>query len=268
VSHSVPATRFDDAFAARGDDAAPGVIPYFTAGFPRLDDTVALLLAAQRCGCVAVEVGVPFSDPLADGPTIQRAGWQALQQGMTLPLAMEQVRAARRQGLHLPVAFMTYVNPVLSYGVGAFARDAVQCGADGAIIPDLPADEAGELRRALHGQGMALIPLIAPTTPRERIVRATQDARGFVYCVGVTGVTGARNALAPEALQLLDAVREVSPLPRALGFGISQPHHLMQLRGRAEAVVIGSALLDAIDAAGGPPVSAAESFLQRMTVPG
>jgi tryptophan synthase alpha chain len=240
---SVLAARFDTAFAGRGGVA---VIPYFTAGFPRRDSTASLLLAAQEAGCIAVEVGIPFSDPLADGPTIQRTGWSALQQGMTLPLAIEQTAEARSRGLRLAVAFMTYVNPVLSHGVDAFARDAAGCGADGVIVPDLPAEEAHELRAALQAQGLALIPLIAPTTPRERIARCVDGAAGFVYCVGVTGVTGARPAVAEDALRLLAAVRTVTPLPRALGFGISRPEHVRALAGHAEAAVVGSALLEAI----------------------
>jgi len=261
---SALAARLDAAFAQHG---GVGVVPYFTAGFPHPESTVPLLLAAQDAGCIAVEVGIPFSDPLADGPTIQRTGWTALQQGMTLPRAVEQVGEARARGLQLPVVFMTYVNPVLSHGADAFARDAAACGADGVIVPDLPAEEALELRSALRVHGLALIPLVAPTTPRERLARCVDGAAGFVYCVGVTGVTGARDAVSPAALQLLDAVREVTPLPRALGFGISRPAHVRALAGRAEAAVVGSALLDAVSAAD-DAVRAAMTFLEPMVSAG
>jgi tryptophan synthase alpha chain len=264
VRSSAPATRFEAAFASHSSLELPGLIPYFTAGYPRRDDTVSLLLSAERAGCLAVEVGIPFSDPLADGPTIQRTGWRALQQGMTLPLALDQMGAARESGLELPLAVMTYVNPILSYGADEFARDAARCGADGVIVPDLPAGEARELRAVLHGAGLVLIPLVAPTTPAPRIARSVEGAGGFVYCVGVTGVTGARESLAPEALQLLDVVRTLTPLPRALGFGISKHAHLAELRGRAEAAVIGSALLDAIGESEHDPAAAADSFLREI----
>lgn len=240
-------------------------MPYVTAGYPRLDDTVPLLLALQRAGCVAAEVGVPFSDPLADGPTIQRTGWHALQQGMTLALSLRQVREAREAGAVIPLALMTYVNPILSYGVDAFALDAAASGVDGVIVPDLPFDEAATVRDTVHRAGVVLIPLVAPTTTRERIERGLADAGGFVYCVGVRGVTGARDTVAPEALELLDLVRTVSALPRALGFGIARPAHLDAVRGRAEAVVVGSALLDAIGRDEEHPVDAAEHFLQTLT---
>ncbi len=264
MSVSAPRTRFEGAFAARSNDELPGVIPYFTAGYPRLEDTAELLLTAERSGCLAVEVGIPFSDPLADGSTIQRTGWQALSQGMTLPIALRQVREARNSGLELPLALMTYVNPVLSYGVEAFAREAAACGADGVILPDLPADEALQLRAILHAAGLVLIPLVAPTTPPERIARITEGAGGFVYCVSVTGVTGARDALASEAFTLLDDVRDVTPLPRALGFGISQHRHLKQLAGRAEAAIIGSALLAAIAESEADPAGAAAAFFRQV----
>jgi len=266
VTTAAPATRFDGAFAARASRAVPAVIPYFTAGYPRRDVTSALLLAAQSAGCVAVEVGIPFSDPLADGPTVQQTGWTALQQGMTLPLALEQVRDARAAGLRIPVAVMTYFNPVLSLGVEEFAHRAAGHGVDGVIVPDLPADEAGELRTALHRAGLALIPLVAPTTPPERIARIVDTASGFIYCVGVTGVTGVRETIADEALELLDTVGGLTPIPRALGFGISKRAHLLQLQGHAEAAAIGSALLQAIGRASEhDPADVAAAFLRSVS---
>src|SRR5207302_2841815 len=192
-----PVTRFEAAFTARPDAARPGLIPYLTAGFPRLDDTAALLDAAQQAGCIAAEVGIPFSDPLADGPTIQRAGWRALQNGMTLHRAVEQVARARAAGVSMPLAAMTYLNPVLAYGIESFCADAAAAGLDGAIIPDLPADEAAGVRATLHAAGLALIPLVAPTTTDARLRSACAGAAGFVYCVSVTGVTGARTDIDP-----------------------------------------------------------------------
>jgi tryptophan synthase alpha chain len=261
---SAPHLRFDAAFAARTPGAPPGLIPYLTAGYPHRDDTAALLLAAERAGAFALELGIPFSDPLADGPTIQRSGWRALQNGMTLSLALEQLADARRAGLTVPVAVMTYLNPVLAMGVERFAAAAFEAGADGVILPDLPAGEAAALHGVLLRAGLAHIPLVAPTSSPERVAAIIASASGFVYCVGVTGVTGARDALAPEALQLLERVRSVTPLPRALGFGISRPEHRAALAGRAEAVVVGSALLAAVGELEDQPERAVSGFVQGM----
>ena len=260
----IPRTRFDAAFASREPGGLPGLIPYFTAGFPRLDDTPALLCAAERAGCVAIEVGIPFSDPLADGPTIQRAGVQALRNGMTVHLAVEQIAEARRLGLTIPLAPMSYINPILAYGVEAFVRDVRAAGADGLIIVDLPAEEAAGIRAIAHGADLALIPLVAPTTPRQRLERVLAGAAGFVYCVSVTGVTGARDDIAPEALRLLEDVRSITPVPRALGFGLHRHEHLVRLRGHAEAAAVGSALISAIAAEPDDPVEAASRFLHGM----
>jgi tryptophan synthase alpha chain len=263
-SAPVPITRFDTAFAARPPDAPPGLIPYFTAGYPHLDSTPDLLMAAQRVGCIAVEVGIPFSDPLADGRTIQRTGQVALRNGMTLTRALAHVRIARAGGVTIPIAVMTYVNPVLSFGVDSFARDAAAAGVDGVIIPDLPLDEAAGTRASMHAAGVALVPLVAPTTTPERLARICSAATGFVYCVSVTGVTGARQTIADDAIALLESVRRCTPLPRALGFGLSTPAHMSALRGHAEAAVVGSALLDSIAADPENPVTRAERFLRTM----
>ncbi|MFZ0129461.1 MAG: tryptophan synthase subunit alpha [Candidatus Dormiibacterota bacterium] len=264
MSDAIPDTRFDLAFAARPSETAPGLIPYFTAGYPSLDSLGDLLIAAERTGCIAAEVGIPFSDPLADGPTIQRTGQVALRNGMTLATALSQVEDARARGVSIPLAVMTYVNPVLSFGVDAFAGNASAVGVDGVIIPDLPLDEAAGVRQALHGAGVAMIPLVAPTTTPDRLARICSTGAGFVYCVGVTGVTGARRTIAADAIALLDSVHAVTPLPRALGFGLSTHEHLEALRGHAEAAVVGSALLDAIAMNAEEPVAAAERFLGAM----
>ena len=264
MSVAAPGTRFADAFAARAAGAPPGLIPYFTAGYPALDSLVPLLLAAERAGCIAAEVGVPFSDPLADGPTIQRSGTRALRNGMTLHIAVRQIREARDAGVTIPLAPMTYVNPILAYGPERFVSDLRDAGADGLIVPDLPVDEAGELRDLSHACGVAFIPLVAPTTTDERLRRITATASGFVYCVSVTGVTGARQALAPESLQLLDRVRACTSLPRALGFGLRTHGHLEQLRGRCEAAAVGSAVINAMEQDEHDAAGVAGRFLRAM----
>ncbi|MGI8847058.1 MAG: tryptophan synthase subunit alpha [Candidatus Dormibacteria bacterium] len=257
----IAGNRFTQAFAATTD---LGVIAYVTAGFPGRDDTASLLLACQDAGCLAVEVGIPFSDPLADGPVVQRTGWRALGNGMTLAIALRQVEEARAAGLAIPVAVMTYINPVLSYGVERFASHALRVGADAVIVPDLPADEAVDVAAAVTGVGLAHVPLVAPTTTTARLTRVAAAASGFIYCVGVTGVTGARDTVDLAGLDLLERVRGVSPLPRALGFGISRGEHLAALRGRCEAAVIGSALLSAIEAGEAAPAHAARVFLEAL----
>lgn len=261
---SAPVTRFDSAFGARPPGSLPGLIPYFTAGYPQLASTAELLVAAQRVGCIAVEVGIPFSDPLADGPTVQRAGQVALGNGMTLARALAQVRGARELGVTIPLAVMTYVNPVLSFGLEPFARESAAAGVDGVIIPDLPLDEAADVRSAMHAAGVAVIPMVAPTTTPERLARICSTAAGFVYCVGVTGVTGARRTIADDAISLLDTVRRLTQLPRALGFGLSTHEHVSALRGHAEGAVVGSALLDSIAAHPDDAVGTAERFLRAM----
>ncbi|MGH7722819.1 MAG: tryptophan synthase subunit alpha [Candidatus Dormibacteria bacterium] len=256
--------RLSAALRGVSDHGLPALIPYVTAGFPRRDDTAPVLRAAQEAGCAAAEIGIPFSDPLADGPTVQRAGWQALRNGMTTHLAVEQAAAARGAGVTIPLVFMTYLNPVLSHGLDRFCADAAAAGVDGIIVPDLPADEAGEVRPAAERHGLALIPLVAPTTPDERLARVCESASGFIYCVSVLGTTGARRELAAEAFELLDRVRAATPLPRALGFGLSRPEHLAALRGRCEAAVVGSALLEAMSETPGDGATAATAFLRGM----
>ncbi|HWF57034.1 MAG TPA: tryptophan synthase subunit alpha [Candidatus Dormibacteraeota bacterium] len=259
--------RLTAALRATGDGGLPALVPYVTAGFPRRDDTVDVLRAAQAAGCAAAEIGIPFSDPLADGPTVQRAGWQALRNGMTPGLAIEQAAAARAAGVTMPLVFMTYLNPVLSHGLDRFCAGAAAAGVDGIIVPDLPADEAAEVRGHAQSHGLALIPLVAPTTPDRRIARACRHAAGFVYCVGVVGTTGARRDIAAEAFELLERVRACTRLPRAIGFGLSRHEHLVALRGRCEAVVVGSALLDAMAVRPDDGARAATAFLHGMKQP-
>ncbi len=261
---AAPVTRFDAAFSARMPGSQPGLIPYFTAGYPEAESTVALLAAAQEVGCLAAEVGIPFGDPLADGPTIQRSGQVALGNGMTLARALTQVRAARESEVTIPLAVMTYVNPVLSFGVDAFARAAAEAGVDGVILPDLPLDEAAGVRASMHAAGVAVIPLVAPTTTPERLARICSTAAGFVYCVGVTGVTGARRMIADDAIALLESVRQLTSLPRALGFGLSTHAHLAALRGHVEGAVVGSALIDSIGTQSDTAIGNAERFLRAM----
>ncbi|MHB8718319.1 MAG: tryptophan synthase subunit alpha [Candidatus Dormibacteria bacterium] len=265
---TAPAERLRAALAQPRKDGLPQLAPYITAGYPHRDDTVPTLLAIQDAGCAAVEIGIPFSDPLADGPTIQRSGTVALANGMTTDLAIDQAAAARQAGVSIPVAFMTYVNLVLSHGLERFCSEAAAAGVDALILPDLPDDEATEVRDVAARHGLGLVPLLAPTSTEERIARACGHAHGFVYCVSVTGITGARESIAGEAFALLDRVRAHTSLPRALGFGLSTHGHLASLRGRVEAAAVGSALISAMGEEPHDPAGAAGRFLRGMLSPG
>ncbi|HEX4580192.1 MAG TPA: tryptophan synthase subunit alpha [Candidatus Dormibacteraeota bacterium] len=259
-----PGERLRAALTAAAADGLPALIPYVVAGFPHLDDTVAVLLALQEAGCAAVEIGIPFSDPLADGPVIQRAGWQALRNGMTARLAIEQAAAARAAGVTLPLALMTCVNPALTFGLDRFCAAAAAAGVDGLIVPDLPGDEADDAHAQAAEHGLALVAMVAPTTPDERIARSCRGASGFIYCVSVTGITGARSSIAPEAYDLLRRVRAHTMLPRAMGFGLSRHEHLLALRGHCEAAVVGSALVDAMAQRPDDGARAAADFVGGM----
>jgi tryptophan synthase alpha chain len=256
--------RLREALLRRRPDGLPQLIPYITAGFPRRDDTVPTLVAAEAAGCAAAEIGIPFSDPLADGPTIQMSGRQALGNGVSTDLAIDQVATARAAGVTIPLVFMTYINPVLSHGLSRFCAEAAAAGIDALIVPDLPEDEAGDMRTVATDHGLALVPLLAPTSTDERIRRACGRAGGFVYCVSVTGITGARRTIAAEAFELLERVRRATDLPRAMGFGLSTHDHLSSLRGRCEAAVVGSALIDAMAAEPAAGPAAARVFLDAM----
>ncbi len=259
-----PDAELRAAFDRLPRDGTPGVIPYITAGFPRLGDTVAILQEFEAAGCVAAEIGVPHTDPLADGPTIQAAGAAAIRNGITLPLMLEQAQTARKAGVSIPLIVMTYYNPIHAFGVERFVQTAVQSGINGIIVPDLPLGESREVRALCRSVGVAFIPMVAPTTTDQRLAESCREAPGFVYCVSVTGTTGARDAIAQEAFCLLARVRNVSSVPRALGFGISRHVHLEQLSGSCEAVIVASALLDEIRSVGSNAAITARRFLERM----
>ncbi len=243
------ADRWRAALPAGGPVA---LVPYVMAGYPSPAATAACLLAAEAGGAGGVELGIPFSDPLADGPTIQLAGQLALRQGTTVATALAAVREARAGGLTIPLAVMSYLNPVLQYGAERFCQDAARSGVDGLLVPDLPADEAGEVAGAAAAAGLAYVAMVAPTSTAERIAGAVARATGFVYCVARVGTTGARDEVAPEALALLERVGRATGLPRVLGFGLSRRDHVTGLRGRAEGAVVASALLDRVAVAPDP----------------
>jgi tryptophan synthase alpha chain len=243
--------RLDYAMARLRPERRTGVLPYVTIGFPSLEDTLRIVPAIERAGADVIELGVPYSDPLADGPTIQAASYRALEAGMDTHKAVDAVRRLRAAGVAAPLIFMGYYNPILTYGVEDYAKDCAEAGVDGFIVPDLPPEESGRMREAARGRGLALIPLLAPTSTDERIKMGLADAEGFVYCVSVAGVTGARDALPTGLPDFVPRVRARTRLPIAVGFGVAERAHVKAIGAYAQAVVVGSALIDVIDSA--PP---------------
>jgi tryptophan synthase alpha chain len=248
-------TRLDEAFARIKAQQRTGVIPYVTAGFPTEADTLAIVPALEAAGADAIELGVPYSDPLADGPTIQAASFRALQAGMDTHRTVALAGKLRAAGVQVPLLLMGYYNPILAYGMEAYARDCAAAGVDGLIVADLPEEEAGPLRVHLDAAGIALIPLLAPTSPESRIAAGVAHASGFVYCVSVAGVTGARSGLPAGLAEFVARVRRHTPLPVAVGFGVAERAHVEALGAYADAAVVGSALISVIDSA--PPAERA-----------
>ena len=242
--------RIARAFARARETKRLAIVVYLTVGYPDRAATGALVRAALDGGADVLELGVPFSDPLADGATVQRASEVALHQGVTLADCIAEASTVVRER-DATVLLMGYANPFLRYrgGLRGFAPDAAQAGAAGIIVPDLPAEEAAEFDVALDPEGLARIDLYAPTTPDDRLSRLVPSARGFVYCVSLTGITGARRALGPDVADFVGRVRRHTSLPIAIGFGISTAEHVASLRGIADAVVVGSAALDTVSAA-------------------
>jgi tryptophan synthase alpha chain len=238
-------SRIEAAFARLRQSHKGGLVTYVTAGDPDAETSLDVLTAIAKAGADVLEVGVPFSDPLADGAVIQRATERALAAGMTLRGALEVVRELRKR-VDTPVVLFTYANPVLRMGVEEFAQAGKSAGADGVLVLDYPVEEAEALRRTLSDVALDPILLISPTTSDERIHRSAQLGRGFLYVISRLGVTGARATLADGTAELLARVRRQSTLPLALGFGISRPEHVAEACRQADAAVVGSALVSMI----------------------
>ncbi|MFN0061696.1 MAG: tryptophan synthase subunit alpha [Myxococcaceae bacterium] len=244
-------SRIAAAFAKGKSEKRPLLITYLCAGDPSLEASEALAVGLAEAGADIIEIGIPFSDPLADGPIIQAASQRALQRGVTQKAVLQLVARIRQRGVNVPLVLMGYMNPMVAMGMEAFCTEAHAAGADGLIIPDLPLDEADAYRPATQRAGLDLILLAAPTTPSERVTRISQTSSGFLYFVSVTGVTGSRTTLPPGLPETLAKVRAASRLPVAVGFGISQPEHVARLAPHADAIVVGSALVDAFHRAKG-----------------
>jgi len=253
-------------FARLGTERRLALIAYLTVGYPRLNVTPSLVEAAAQSGADGIELGIPFSDPLADGRTIQAASQLALQEGMTVVRALETAASARTK-TDVPLLFMTYVNPILAFGLERFCRAAADAGVDGLIVPDLPPTESAELRRAADTSQIDLVFFVAPTSSEAGIEAACRAATGFIYCIAVTGVTGARAQLDPTLLPLIETVRRHTTLPIVVGFGISRREHLNALQGKADGVIVASALLDVIAQSPEDPASRVREFLTGLRPP-
>ncbi len=223
---------------------------YLTAGDPSLDFTARLVPALAEAGADVIELGVPFSDPIADGPVIQRASERALLAGVTLGKVLDAVREIRKE-TSAPLILFSYFNPVLQMGLEVFAGRCAEAGADGALITDLSPEEAGEYCAAMRQQNLDTIFLAAPTSTDVRLKRIAECSTGFLYLVSRTGVTGLQEQISADVLPLVERARKVSALPLAVGFGISRPEHLRELGGMTDAVVIGSAVVERIESEGG-----------------
>jgi tryptophan synthase alpha chain len=235
-------SRLEQALRASGDLK---LIAYMMAGHPNKKKSIEVGKRLAGSGIAALEIGIPFSDPLADGPVIQKAGQVALEHGMNLEGALEVAGAIAGEGV--PVVLMTYINPILSHDPRRFAADAAQAGVAGVIVPDLPFEESEPVAGWLRAASLDTIFMVAPTTTEDRAESICEHSSGFVYCVTVTGITGARKELPDGMKELFALVRRHTELPVAAGFGISRPEHMKALRGIADAAVVGSAIVNEID---------------------
>jgi tryptophan synthase alpha chain len=256
-------TRIAAAFTAARREARAALMPYYTLGYPDLDASAAVVRAIASAGADLIELGVPFSDPLADGPTIQRSTQTALRAGTTVRRCLELVSELRAAGLTQPLLLMGYLNPILAYGPARYVCDAAAAGADGLIVPDLPPEENGLLAGPCRDHDLALVHLLAPTASPQRAAFVAGASTGFLYLVSVTGVTGARRDLTRDLAAIVDRVRPLTSLPVAIGFGVSTPAQAAAVGHLADGVIVGSALIDAVEQ-GPDPVHAAAAFVAGL----
>ncbi len=254
------ATAFE---AAAANGRAAALMPYYTLGYPDRETSLDII-AAIAADSDLLELGVPFSDPLADGPTIQHSTQVALERGATLAGCLDMVRELRRRGVTTPVLLFGYYNPFLAYGLAALARDAREAGAQGFIVPDLPPEEAAELEAAAAAEGLAYIHFLAPTSSPRRIETVTRRANGFIYLVSVTGVTGARTSFHADLAGFIERARARTAVPLAVGFGISTPEQAATIGRLADGVIVGSALINAVDRAETDAPGTAAAFVRSL----
>jgi tryptophan synthase alpha chain len=257
-------TRISRRFRELAEAGELGLVAYVTAGDPSLAATEKIVLAAAKAGADVIELGVPFSDPVADGPTIQRASERALRNGTTLAGVIDLVRRIRKHS-DVPLVLFSYFNPILQMGLEKFAAEAAAAGADGVLATDLTLEEAAEYRAILHAHALDTIFLVAPTSTDSRLEQIANASSGFLYVISRAGVTGAREALPAELPGLVRRVRKFTSLPIAVGFGISLPTHVTVLGGIADAAVVGSALVAEIEKAASPE-AAVEAVAEQIRI--
>ncbi|MCA1593339.1 MAG: tryptophan synthase subunit alpha [Acidobacteria bacterium] len=261
-------SRIGEAFTRLKQEGRRGFIPFITAGDPDLETTRGFVLELARSGASVLELGVPFSDPVADGPVIQRASERALRHGVGIADILAVVAEVRRE-TDLPIMLFSYFNPLMQFGVERLAAEAVRAGVDGVLATDLVPEESGEFTDVLAAHGLDQIFLVAPTTSDARLRMVAERARGFVYAVSRAGVTGARADLSVEAEKLVERVRRVSELPVAVGFGISSQAHMADVWRYADAAVVGSALVAEIEKhADAPDLVSRVGTFARSLLPG
>ena len=241
---NLPRERISSAIRAAASKSRPALVGYVTAGFPTLNQFTDTLSQVARA-CDVVEIGVPFSDPMADGTTVQRASFVALQNGVTLPWILDQLKSAPRQPV--PILLMSYLNPLLAYGLERLPRDAAAAGVAGFIVPDLPFEESGAMNAALETEGLALVQMVTPVTPSERLEMLCREAKGFVYAVTMTGTTGKSADVPADVLSYMDRVRSFSGVPVCAGFGIRSHAQVARFAPHVDGVVVGSALVEALE---------------------
>jgi tryptophan synthase alpha chain len=239
-------TRIDNLFTGLAREGRKGLIAFITAGDPAPERTASLVAALERGGADLIELGVPFSDPIADGPVIQRAGERALRAGTTMRKVLDIAAEIRRQS-EIPLLLFTYLNPVMRYGLEKLAADAKSSGIDGCLLTDASVEEAEQYCEVMKRHGLDTVFLVAPTSTERRLKLVAQYSSGFVYLVSRTGVTGERDSLSASVGPLVKAMRGVTKLPLAVGFGISRPEHVAELGSQVEAVVVGSAFVHLIE---------------------
>jgi tryptophan synthase alpha chain len=262
---NLPLSRIAKAFADLKRDHRRGFIPFITAGDPDLETTRQLLVELAEAGATVIELGVPFSDPMADGPVIQRASERALRQGFGLKAILETVAQARTK-IDTPIVLFSYFNPLLQFGLEKLADEAKKAGVDGILVTDLVPEEASGFCEMLRANDLEMIFLVAPTSTDARLQMVAERASGFIYAVSRAGVTGEREEMSAEAEKLVERVRRFSDLPVAVGFGISRPEHLKDVWRYAEAAVVGSAIVSEIERAPSPAeaVSRAGAFARHL----
>lgn len=238
--------RIDATFKRLKAEGKKAFIPYITAGDPDIETTKRIVASLAGAGADIIELGIPFSDPLADGPTIQKAVERSLKNGCTVRKVFNMARSLRRR-YDVPLVFMTYYNIVFNYGISRFIKDAKKCGADGIIVPDLPMEESSQLKRIADKEDFHLILLAAPTTPVARFRKISNSSRGFIYYVSLTGVTGARKSISSELKRDVKNLTKITTKPICVGFGVSGALHAREIAQVADGVIVGSAIIKVIE---------------------